>query len=150
MARACSVSRYPRLPASLAKTEVLVIDDFGLAKLGAENHRDLLEVIEDRHGIRSTVATSQLPGREVARRHRRPHPGRCPGRQFRAPLQTDRGGRRRRRHEAARLDGSRLPYADSAWTEMTDEEARRTMSEEAWRLLTAPGPETIWEKSMRV
>ena len=39
---------YPRRLASLAKTEVLVIDDFGLAKLSAENRRDLLEIIEDR------------------------------------------------------------------------------------------------------
>ena len=52
---------YPKRLASLAKTEVLVIDDFGLAKLSAENRRDLLEIIEDRYGIRSTVATSQLP-----------------------------------------------------------------------------------------
>ena len=52
---------YPRLLASLAKTEVLVIDDFGFAKLTAENRRDLLEVIEDRYGVRSTVLTSQLP-----------------------------------------------------------------------------------------
>ena len=53
--------RYPKLLASIAKTEVLIIDDWGLAKLNAENRRDLLEIIEDRHGIRSTVATSQLP-----------------------------------------------------------------------------------------
>ena len=52
---------YPRRLASLAKTEVLVIDDFGLAKLTAESRRDLLEIIEDRYGIRSTVVTSQLP-----------------------------------------------------------------------------------------
>ena len=53
--------RYPKLLASLAKTEVLVIDDWGLAKLSAENRRDLLEIIEDRHGVRSTIATSQFP-----------------------------------------------------------------------------------------
>lgn len=53
--------RYPKLLASLAKTEVLVIDDFGLAKLSAENRRDLLEIIEDRHAVRSTIVTSQLP-----------------------------------------------------------------------------------------
>ena len=53
--------RYPKLLASLAKTEVLVIDDFGLAKLSAENRRDLLEIIEDRHGVRSSIVTSQLP-----------------------------------------------------------------------------------------
>ena len=52
---------YPKLLASLAKTEVLVIDDFGLSKLSAENRRDLFEIIEDRYGIRSTVVTSQLP-----------------------------------------------------------------------------------------
>ena len=52
---------YSKLLASLAKTEVLVIDDFGLAKLSAENRRDLLEIIEDRHGVRSTIVTSQLP-----------------------------------------------------------------------------------------
>lgn len=52
---------YPKLLASLAKTEVLVIDDFGLAKLSAENRRDLFESIEDRHGLRSTIVTSQLP-----------------------------------------------------------------------------------------
>ena len=52
---------YPKLLASLAKTEVLVIDDFGLAKLSADNRRDLLEIIEDRYGLRSTVVASQLP-----------------------------------------------------------------------------------------
>ena len=37
--------------------------------------------------------------------------------------------------------------ADGTWTEMTDEEARRTMSEQAWRILTAPkrDPETLTE-----
>ena len=52
---------YPKLLTSLAKSEVLVIDDFGLAKLSAENRRDLLEIVEDRHGVRSTIVTSQLP-----------------------------------------------------------------------------------------
>ena len=41
--------------------DVLVIDDCGLAKMTAENRRDLLEVLDDRHGRRSTVVTSQLP-----------------------------------------------------------------------------------------
>jgi DNA replication protein DnaC len=53
--------RYPKLLATLAKTEVLVLDDWGLAKLAAEQRRDLLEILEDRHGVRSTLATSQLP-----------------------------------------------------------------------------------------
>jgi DNA replication protein DnaC len=53
--------RYPKLLANLAKVDVLILDDWGLMKLNAENRRDLLEVLEDRHGTRSTVATSQLP-----------------------------------------------------------------------------------------
>jgi DNA replication protein DnaC len=53
--------RYPKLLTMLAKTEVLVLDDWGLAPLTAEHRRDLLEILEDRHGVRSTLATSQLP-----------------------------------------------------------------------------------------
>jgi len=53
--------RYPKLLADLAKVDVLILDDWGLMKLNAEHRRDLLEVLEDRHGRRSTVATSQLP-----------------------------------------------------------------------------------------
>ena len=53
--------RYPRRLESLAKTEVLVMDDWGLTPFSAENRLDLLEVLEDRHGVRSTVVTSQLP-----------------------------------------------------------------------------------------
>ena len=53
--------RYAKLLASIAKTPVLVIDDWGVSKLSAENRRDLLEIIEDRHGLSSTIVTSQLP-----------------------------------------------------------------------------------------
>ena len=53
--------RYAKLLASLAKVDLLVIDDWGLAHMSAENHRDLLEVLEDRYGARSTLVTSQLP-----------------------------------------------------------------------------------------
>lgn len=53
--------RYPKQLADLAKVDVLTLDDWGLMKLNAENRRDLLEVLEDRHGIRSTLVTSQLP-----------------------------------------------------------------------------------------
>lgn len=61
MAIAKGDGRYPKLLASLAKIEVLILDDWGLAKLTAEQRRDLLEILEDRHGARSTLATSQLP-----------------------------------------------------------------------------------------
>lgn len=53
--------RYPKLLHTLAKTDVLVLDDWGITKPTAENRRDLLELLEDRHGNRSTLATSQLP-----------------------------------------------------------------------------------------
>lgn len=52
---------YARLLTRLAKVDVLVIDDWGLAPPTDRERRDLLEVIEDRHGNRSTIITSQLP-----------------------------------------------------------------------------------------
>lgn len=45
----------------LSKAEVLILDDWGLSKPTAEQRRDLLEILEDRHGSRSTIVTSQLP-----------------------------------------------------------------------------------------
>lgn len=53
--------RYPALLASLARVQVLVLDDWGLARLTDEHRRDLLELLDDRHGVRSTLVTSQLP-----------------------------------------------------------------------------------------
>ena len=41
--------------------DVLTIDDWGLAVLTAPERRDLLEILEDRHGRASTIVTSQLP-----------------------------------------------------------------------------------------
>ena len=51
----------PKLLASFAKIELIVLDDFGLAKLNADNCRDLLELLVDRYATRSTLVTSQLP-----------------------------------------------------------------------------------------
>lgn len=45
----------------LAKIELLILDDFGLKPLTQAEKHDLLELIEDRHGLRSTIVTSQLP-----------------------------------------------------------------------------------------
>jgi DNA replication protein DnaC len=53
--------RLPRLMAAWARTDVILIDDFLLRPLGPDQAADLLEVIEDRVGVRSTVVTSQLP-----------------------------------------------------------------------------------------
>jgi len=47
--------------AALAKTDLLLIDDWGLAPPSAAERSDLLEVLDDRVGARSTVITSQLP-----------------------------------------------------------------------------------------
>ena len=52
---------YAKLLASLAKLDLIVLDDFGLAKLNPDNRRDLLELLEDRYATRSTLVTSQLP-----------------------------------------------------------------------------------------
>lgn len=52
--------RYRKLLASLARTDLIVLDDFGLAVLGEESRRDLLEILEDRYQRRSTIVTSQF------------------------------------------------------------------------------------------
>ena len=53
--------RFGRLTASWARIDVLVIDDYLLRPLNADQAADVLEVIEDRAGLRSTIITSQLP-----------------------------------------------------------------------------------------
>lgn len=45
----------------IQKQDVLILDDFGLQKLEIQSRLALLEILEDRHGIRSTVIVSQLP-----------------------------------------------------------------------------------------
>jgi DNA replication protein DnaC len=52
---------YPRLLARFARMDVLVLDDWGLASVRDMERRDLLEIMEDRHGLRSTIWTSQIP-----------------------------------------------------------------------------------------
>ena len=53
--------RYARLLKSLARVELLILDDWGLAPLTSQQGRDLLEIVDDRHGRASTIMTSQLP-----------------------------------------------------------------------------------------
>ena len=53
--------RYVRALARLARVDVLIIDDWGHAPLKDQDRRDLVEVLDDRYGLRSTVMTSQLP-----------------------------------------------------------------------------------------
>ena len=53
--------RYLRLLKSLSQVELLILDDWGLAPLMGDQLHDLLEMLEDRHGRKSTLITSQLP-----------------------------------------------------------------------------------------
>lgn len=53
--------RYPRLMNSIAKTDLLILDDWGLSVLTSQERTNMLEILEDRHDIRSTIVTSQLP-----------------------------------------------------------------------------------------
>ena len=53
--------RYQRLLAQLQRTSLLVLDDFLLTPAGVEQCRDLLEVVEDRAQLRSTLVAGQLP-----------------------------------------------------------------------------------------
>ncbi len=52
---------FAKTASKLAKTPVLVLDDFGLAAMTDSERRDLLEIIDDRHESASTIITSQLP-----------------------------------------------------------------------------------------
>jgi DNA replication protein DnaC len=53
--------RHARMLKAIAKLDVLILDDWGLAVLAPSERRDLLEILEDRHGRGSTIVTSQLP-----------------------------------------------------------------------------------------
>ncbi len=52
---------FGKLLTQLAKTDCLIIDDWGLDVLSQQQRNDLLEIMEDRHGQGATLITSQLP-----------------------------------------------------------------------------------------
>jgi DNA replication protein DnaC len=52
---------YPKFLERLAKAQLLILDDFGLAVLADTERADLLEVLDDRYAKRATIVTSQLP-----------------------------------------------------------------------------------------
>jgi len=56
-----------------ARVEVLILDDWRLAVLTATERRDLLEILEDRHGRGSSIVTSQLPVTTGTRSSATPH-----------------------------------------------------------------------------
>jgi len=53
--------RFAKLMAGYAKTDLLILDDWGLAPFTAAQRRDMLELLDDRYGHRSTLVTSQMP-----------------------------------------------------------------------------------------
>ncbi|MHA6645472.1 IS21-like element helper ATPase IstB [Mesorhizobium sp. A623] len=53
--------RYARVLKALAKTDLLILDDWGPEKLNDDQRRDLLEIVEDRYERRSIIVTSQVP-----------------------------------------------------------------------------------------
>ena len=52
---------YIRETARIEKMDLLILDDFGMQPLDSHNRSSLIEIIEDRHGKRSTIITAQLP-----------------------------------------------------------------------------------------
>jgi DNA replication protein DnaC len=52
---------YRKLLAKYSRQDLLVLDDWGMTPLSPENRRDLLEILDDRYQVRSTLITSQLP-----------------------------------------------------------------------------------------
>jgi len=53
-----------KLLKKLARAALIVIDDFGVAAVAGKQYRDLLEILDDRHGLGSTLITSQFPVEE--------------------------------------------------------------------------------------
>ena len=53
--------RYGRLLKTFGRVQLLILDDWGLSVLNPPERRDLLEILDDRHGRASTIVTSQIP-----------------------------------------------------------------------------------------
>lgn len=61
MALARADGRYARALRQIARVDLLILDDWGPETLTADQRRDLLEIVEDRHDRRSVIITSQVP-----------------------------------------------------------------------------------------
>lgn len=53
--------KYLRMLKNLSQPELLILDDWGLESFQPESRRDILEILEDRHGRKSTLITTQIP-----------------------------------------------------------------------------------------
>jgi DNA replication protein DnaC len=61
LALARADGRYTKLLRQIARVDLLILDDWGPETLTADQRRDLLEIVEDRHDTRSIILTSQVP-----------------------------------------------------------------------------------------
>ncbi len=61
LAAAHADGSYMRLSAAIQKTQLLIIDDWGMEKLQENQYRDFLEILDDRQGTGATLLTSQFP-----------------------------------------------------------------------------------------
>jgi DNA replication protein DnaC len=61
LALARADGRYGNILRQIARVDLLILDDWGPETLNAEQRRDLLEIVEDRHDRRSIIVTSQVP-----------------------------------------------------------------------------------------
>jgi|ERR1051326_3746704 DNA replication protein DnaC len=52
---------FPKRMAAITKVDLMILDDWGLKAMSAQERHDLLEIIEERHPNRSTIIASQLP-----------------------------------------------------------------------------------------
>jgi len=52
---------YLKMMKALSRVDVLILDDWGIAKLTDEQRKEFLEVMEDRYELKSTIITSQIP-----------------------------------------------------------------------------------------
>ena len=53
--------RHPRFMDHISRFDLLIIDDWGIQGFSDSQRTDLLEILEDRHGLSSTIVTSQFP-----------------------------------------------------------------------------------------
>jgi len=61
MALARADGTYPRVLSRLAKTDLLILDEWGMASFNDLQGRDLLELVDDRHQLHSTIIVGQIP-----------------------------------------------------------------------------------------
>ena len=119
LALARADGRHRRMIRGLVSPQLLILDDWGLEPLDAGGRHDLLEILEDRYGRRSTIVTSQVPVEHWHQPNRRSNlRGRDPGqaRPQRYPHRSD------RREPASKASHSPV----SGLTESDEKEQRET------------------------